>query len=146
MFDTIEQQTKLTRLAWFIALATLVVGQLHALARVRTDDGGSDLDLGLTARWAEPAGRALDPLLSWAGPDTVYLTHGKWWLFELGIMIATGVMVMRLRAPYGVELWGWRLFLIGYTLLALGAGAYYWGCCGTTSLATDTTAPRSTTT
>ena len=36
-------------------------------------------------------------------------------------------MVMRLRAPYGVELWGWRLMLVGYALLALGAGTYYWG-------------------
>ena len=36
-------------------------------------------------------------------------------------------MVMRLRAPYGVEKWGWRLFLVGYVLLALGAGTYYWG-------------------
>ncbi len=36
-------------------------------------------------------------------------------------------MVMRLRAPYGVEKWGWRLILVGYALLALGAGTYYWG-------------------
>ena len=36
-------------------------------------------------------------------------------------------MVMRLRAPYGVELWGWRIFLLGYALLAASAGIYYWG-------------------
>lgn len=127
MFDTIETQRRLTRWAWLTALATLVIGQLHALARFRTDDGRSDLDLPLTGLWARPAGEALDPLLSWAGPDTVYLTYGKWWLLALGVMVATGVMVMRLRAPYGVELWGWRLMLVGYALLALGAGAYYWG-------------------
>ncbi len=127
MFDSIEQQQKVTRLAWFVALATLVIGQLHALARHRTEDGKSDLDMTSTSFWAEPAGRALDPLLSWAGPDTVYLTYGKWWLIALGITAAAGYMVMRLRAPYGMEKWGWRLFLVGYVLLAAGAGTYYWG-------------------
>ena len=127
MFDTTESQTRLTKLAWGTALATLVIGQLHALARHRTEDGRSDLDLPATAFWAEPAGRALDPLLSWAGPDTVYLAYGKWWMLAIGVMVAAGVMVMRLRAPYGVERWGWRIMLVGYVLLALGAGAFYWG-------------------
>ena len=127
MFDTIEAQNRLTRWAWLTALATLVIGQLHALARFRTEDGKSDLDLPLTGFWAEPAGQALDPLLSWGGPDTVYLAYGKWWVLALGILVAAGVMVMRLRAPYGVELWGWRLTLVGYALLALGTGTYYWG-------------------
>ena len=127
MFDSPEAQAKLTRLAWLTALATLVIGQLHALARHRTEDGKSDLDLSSTSWWAEPAGRALDPLLSWAGPDTVYLTYGKWWVIALGVMVAVGVMVMRLRAPYGVERWGWRLTLVGLALLAMGAGTYYWG-------------------
>jgi len=127
MFDTAESQRRLTRWSWFTALATLVIGQLHALARFRTEDGKADLDLPLTAFWAEPAGRALDPLIDWAGPDTVYLTYGKWWAVAIGVMVATGFMVMRIRAPYGAELWGWRLFLIGYALLALGAGVYYWG-------------------
>ena len=127
MFDTSESQARLTRWAWGTALATLVIGQLHALARHRTEDGKSDLDLATTSFWAEPAGRALDPLLSWAGPDTVYLTYGKWWIFALGVVAVVGYMVMRLRAPYGVELWGWRIMLVGYVLLALGAGAFYWG-------------------
>lgn len=127
MFDTTEQQVRLTRLAWLSALATLVIGQLHALARFQTADGMSDLDLPPTAFWAEPAARALDPLISWAGADTVYLTYGKWWPIALGVMVVAGFMVMRLRALYGAERWAWRLFLLGYTLLALGAGTYYWG-------------------
>ena len=127
MFDTAEQQARLTRWAWLSALATLVVGQLHALARFQTGDGKADLDLPLTGVWAKPAGRALDPLLSWADPDTVYLTYGKWWMVALGVMAAAAVMVMRLRAPYGAEKWGWRLFIVGNVLLALGAGTYYWG-------------------
>ena len=127
MLDTTESQARLTRWAWGSALAMLVIGQLHALARHRTEDGKSDLDMTSTSFWAEPAGRALDPLLSWAGPDTVYLTYGKLWLPAMAISLAAGVMVMRLRAPYGVERWGWRLMLVGLTLLALGAGTYYWG-------------------
>jgi len=127
MFDTPEQQARLTRWAWLTALATLVIGQLHALARFRTEDGKPDLDLPLTGWWAEPAERVFSPLLDWAGPDTVYLTYGKWWLVALGVTAAAGFMTMRLRAPYGVEKWGWRIFLTGYVLLALGAGTYYWG-------------------
>ena len=48
MFDTTESQTRLTKLAWGTAFATLVIGQLHALARHRTEDGKSDLDLPAT--------------------------------------------------------------------------------------------------
>ena len=48
MFDTTESQTRLTKLAWGTAFATLVIGQLHALARHRTEDGKSDLDLAAT--------------------------------------------------------------------------------------------------
>jgi hypothetical protein len=127
MFESTKTQDRLTRAAWLVALATLVMGQLHALARHATEEGKSDLELPLTAFWAEPAARALDPLLGWADPDTVYLTYGKWWAPALGVMVAAGFMVMRLRAPYGVERWGWRLFLVGYALLCLGVGAYYWG-------------------
>jgi hypothetical protein len=127
MFDTHESQQRITRWSWLVALATLLVGQLHALARFRTEDGKSDLDLPLTALWAEPADRALEPLLGWASADTVYLTYGKWWVVALGVMVAAGFMVMRRRAPYGVELWGWRIFLVGYTLLTVSVGAYYWG-------------------
>ena len=127
MFDTADQQLRITRWAWLTSLATLVIGQLHALARHRTEDGKSDLDLVATAWWAEPAGRALDPLLDWAGPDTVYLSYGKWWTVALGVMVAAAVMVMRARQPHGAEKWGWRLFTVGYGLLTVGVTAYYWG-------------------
>lgn len=126
-FDRPDVQRRLAQAAWFTTLATLVVGQLHALARFRTADGKADLDIPTTAFWAEPAGRALDPLISWAGPDTVYLAYGKWWTIALGVMVAAGYAVMRLRAPSGAERWGWRLFLVGYAMLTVGASAYYWG-------------------
>jgi hypothetical protein len=127
MFDSPAAQERLTRASWLSALATLVVGQLHALSRHATEDGRSDLDLPATAFWAEPAARALDPLLGWGGPDTVYLTYGKWWLPAMAVTVAAGVMVMRRRSPYGAEKWGWRMLLVGFGLLALGAGVYYWG-------------------
>lgn len=127
MFDTTEQQQRITRWAWLTSLATLVIGQLHALARFQTGDGRSDLDLPLTGAWAKPAADVLEPLLDWAGPDTVYLTYGKWWTVALGVMVAAAVVVARLRQPYGAEKWGWRLFISGYGLLTVGVTAYYWG-------------------
>lgn len=127
MFDTIDAQRRVVRVAWASALATVVLGQLHALARFRTDDGLADLELPTTAFWAEPAGRVLDPLVAWAAPDTVYLTYGKWWPIAIAVMVAAGVVRMRLRRPVGLELWAWRATLLGYALLAVGAGAYYWG-------------------
>jgi hypothetical protein len=127
MFDTAQSQDRVTRAAWLVALATLVIGQLHALARFATESGESDLELPLTAFWAEPAARALDPLLSWADPDTVYLTYGKWWLPAILVTVLAGVMVQRLRHPFGLEKWGWRVMLVGMSLLAAGAGLFYWG-------------------
>lgn len=127
MFDTADQQVRIARWAWLTSLATLVIGQLHALARFQTEDGKSDLDLPLTGAWAEPATDFFEPLLDWAGPDTVYLTYGKWWTVALGVMVAAAIVVARLRQPYGAEKWGWRLFIAGYSLLTLGVTAYYWG-------------------
>ena len=127
MFDTTETQLRITRWAWLTSLATLVIGQLHALARFQTEEGRSDLDLPLTGAWAEPATDLLEPLLGWAGPDTVYLTYGKWWTVALGVMVAAAIVVRRLRQPDGAEKWGWRLFIAGYGLLTLGVTAYYWG-------------------
>lgn len=127
MFATATARARITRLAWATAWATLVVGQLHALARFRTEDGVGDLDLPLTRAWAVPAGRVVDPLLAWSDPDTVYLTYGKWWLPAFVVVAVAGAMVARHRAPEGVERWAWRLFIGGFGALALGAGTFYWG-------------------
>jgi hypothetical protein len=114
------------RLAWVMAWVALVVGQLHALARYRTEDGRSDLDLPLTGWWAEPATDALMPLLDWASADTVYYTFGKLWLpifvaFTLGAFV-----VHRRRDPQGKERWAWRIALAGYVGACVSVAAEYW--------------------
>ena len=115
MFDTTESQTRLTKLAWVTALATLVIGQLHALARHRTEDGKSDLDLPATVVLGGARGPGPRPAAQLGRPrhrlpdlrQVVDASRSASWS-------RPAYMVMRLRAPYGAELWGWRLMLVGY--------------------------------
>jgi hypothetical protein len=114
------------RLAWIGAWCALVIGQLHALARYRTDDGKSDLDLPLTRAWADPAGDLLSPLLTWASPDTVYLTYGKLWLPIFLAFTAAALVVYRHRRPHGFEKWAWRVVLVAYVGACVSVAAEYW--------------------
>jgi hypothetical protein len=126
MFESTEAQRRIGRLAWAMAWVALVLGQVHALARHRTEDGKADLDLPLTAFWAEPAGDALRPLLDWASPDAVYLTYGKLWLPIFVTFTLCAFVVRRRRQPAGVEKWAWRVALTGYTLACVAVAAEYW--------------------
>jgi hypothetical protein len=114
------------RLAWVMAWAALVVGQLHALSRYRTDDGRSDLDLPLTGAWAKPATDALMPLLDWASADTVYYTYGKLWLPIFVAFTLCAFVVHRRRDPQGKERWAWRIALTGYVGACVSVAAEYW--------------------
>ena len=114
------------RLAWVMAWAGLVIGQLHALSRFRTEDGKSDLDLTLTGWWARPATDALLPLLDWAGPDTVYYTYGKLWLPVFVAFTLCAFVVHRRRSPEGKERWAWRIALVGYVGACVSVAAEYW--------------------
>jgi hypothetical protein len=114
------------RLAWVAAWAGLVIGQLHALSRFRTEDGRSDLDLPLTGAWAKPATEALMPLLDWASADTVYYTYGKLWLPVFVAFTLCAFVVHRRRAPLGKERWAWRLALTGYVGACVSVAAEYW--------------------
>ena len=49
MFESQTSQRRIGRFAWVMAWVGLVVGQLHALSRHATVDGGEDLELPLTA-------------------------------------------------------------------------------------------------
>lgn len=126
MFETEQGQRRIGRFAWVMAWVGLVVGQLHALARYATADGKEDLEMPLTAAWAEPAMELLAPLLTWAGPDVVYVTYGKVWLPAFVGFTACAYVVYRRRQPEGVEKGVWRLVLTGYAIACVGVFLEYW--------------------
>ena len=105
---------RIARAAWWTAWFGLVIGQLHALARFRTEDGKSDLDLPLTGVWARPAEDLFSPLLDWASPDAVYTTYGKLWLVVFVGFTAMAFVAYRHRRPVGFEKWAWRVALCAY--------------------------------
>jgi hypothetical protein len=114
------------RFAWVMAWVGLVVGQLHALARFRTADGLEDLELPLTAAWAEPADDLLSPFLGWADPDIVYVTYGKVWLPVFVAFTLCAVVVYRRRRPAGFEKWAWRLAIGAYAVSCVAVFLDYW--------------------
>lgn len=123
---TRENRRRTGRLTWYAAWATLVLGQLHALSRFATEDGKADLELPATRFWAEPAAKALRPLLDWANPDAVYLTYGKIWFPVFTLLTVCALMLYRLRQPTGFEKWAWRVSITGYAAAALGVFISYW--------------------
>ncbi len=112
--------------AWVMAWVGLVVGQLHALSRFATADGKEDLELALTAAWAEPAADALSPLLTWADPDIVYITYGKIWFPVFAAFTLCAYVVHRRREPAGFEKWAWRFAIAAYSLASVGVFLDYW--------------------
>ena len=111
-----------------LAVASLFLAPLHALARMRTESGFSDFENPLAHWWAAPAMDAFGPLLDWGSPDTVYLTYGKFNVVALLAVLACALAV-RGRRPRPLrfsERWGWRLSLTSYWLLAFSMLGYYW--------------------
>ena len=125
--DTLQtHSTTVGRYAWWSAWVGLVGGQLHALSRFETADGRADLELPLTAAWAEPAVELLRPLLDWGDPDLVYVTYGKIWLpVFLGFFLCA-VLVRHRRRPQGFEKWVWRVVLLGYGWAVVAVALTYW--------------------
>jgi len=111
-----------------MALVSLVLAPLHALARMRTDDGLSDFDNPLAHWWASPAMDAFGGLLDWGSPDTVYMTYGKFYVLAVLAVLACALAVRgsRPRPLRFSERWGWRLSLTSYALLAASMFLYYW--------------------
>ena len=120
------RERQIGRLAWVMAWVAVVIGQLHALSRYRTDDGRSDLDLPLTGAWAKPTTDALMPLLDWASADAVYYTYGKLWLPVFVAFTLGAFVVHRRRDPQGKERWAWRIALTGYVGACVSVAAEYW--------------------
>jgi hypothetical protein len=121
-----DRDRLVARLSWASAWAALVLGQLHALARVRTADGAEDLDLVTVRFWAEPLGDLLSPLLTWADPDLVYVTYGKIWLPVFALFTAAAFATYRHRAPVGFEKAAWRVVLVAYVGACLSVAGEYW--------------------
>jgi hypothetical protein len=126
MFESDVVRRRIGMFAWVMAWVGLVVGQLHALARHQTVDGKGDLDLWATRVWAEPAGRALRPLLDWGSPDLVYVTYGKIWLPVFLAFTLCAFVVHHDRRPAGFEKWAWRIALTGYVWACVGVFGDYW--------------------
>jgi hypothetical protein len=123
---TTDRARLIGRLAWVSAWVALVAGQLHALARHRTEAGNGDLDLATTRFWAEPAGRLARPLLDWGSPDLVYVTYGKVWLPLFLAFTACAFVCYRRRQPGGKERWVWRTVLVAYCGACVSVAAEYW--------------------
>lgn len=119
-------ERRIGRFAWTMAWVGLVVGQLHALARFATEDGKEDLELPLTAAWAEPAADWFGPLLTWADPDIVYVTYGKVWFPVFVAFTLCAVVTYRRRQPAGFERWAWRFAIGAYALASVGVVLDYW--------------------
>jgi hypothetical protein len=115
-------------LAWWGGWLSLGVGVLHSLARFATDAGQQDVT-ELTRVWADPARRLLDPLLSFADVDHVYVVYGMLWgpLF----LVALGCAIVAARVRRGIaragERWAWRVYLAGFGLATVGVVAAYYG-------------------
>jgi len=126
MFESVETQRRIGRFAWVMAWVGLVVGQLHALSRFATEDGKEDLELPLTAAWAEPAADLLQPLLGWADPDIVYITYGKIWFPVFLAYTLCALVVYRRRQPIRFEKWAWRFAITAYALSCVAVFLDYW--------------------
>ena len=110
-----------------LAILSLILAPLNALARMRTDSGRSDLENPLAHWWAEPAMQTLHPLVSWGSPDTVYLTYGKFYVCAVLAALACALAVRSLRPRARLaERWGWRLTLTSYCLMAVSLLFTYW--------------------
>lgn len=111
--------------AWAGAAFGTFVGQVHALARIEAHP--DDLvEAPLTRIWAEPAARALRPLLDWSDPETVYMAWGKIWLPVCVAFTLAAVLAYQRRRPQRAEKWLWRVALGGYTAMTLSvAGDYF---------------------
>ena len=112
-----------------LAVASIPLAPLNALARMQTESGRSDLANPQAAWWAEPALDTLRPwLLDFAGVDRVYVTYGKFYLFA-AVAVLGCVLAAWSRRPTELrwaERWGWRLTVVGYAVVCVGHLVAYW--------------------
>jgi hypothetical protein len=106
----------------------LFCAPLYSLAYFATEAGARAAESASVQAWAEPARDLLAPLLTFASPDTVYLTYGKLFLFVWSGMLAGLVGLHARQDGHGgrLERWGFRASLVGLLLLTIGAFGAYW--------------------
>ncbi len=106
----------------------ILYSPFYALAYFASEDGASSLEAPWVAAWAGAARPILEPLLTFAPPDTVYLTYGKVGLVMiLGWMAGLLAFHARQRASAGrLEKWGFRVVFAGTVLGTLGNIGVYW--------------------
>lgn len=106
----------------------ILYAPLYALAYFATPDGAESLEAPWVAAWAGAVRPALEPLISFAPPEVVYLTYGKCFSFMvLGWM--AGLLVLHARQAASarrLERWGFRMAFAGTVLGTIGGIAGYW--------------------
>jgi len=104
------------------AAASFVLTPLLALSFFATESGAEELETGSVSAWAEPARDLAGGLLTFASADSVYFTYLKSLaLIGPALVVCAWTVRSRRRAPSSrTEVWGWRIALTGYGLLALG--------------------------
>jgi hypothetical protein len=117
------------RLAWYGGWLSILVGVMHSLARFATEAGQEDVT-SLTTFWADPARSVLEPLLTFADVDHVYVIYGMLWGPLFLVALGCAVVVRRRRSAVGMgggERWAWRVYLTGFTLFTIGGFSAYYG-------------------
>jgi hypothetical protein len=102
---------------------------MNSLARFATEAGQQDVT-ALTRAWADPARTLLEPLLTFADVDRVYIVYGMLWGPLFLIALGCAVVVRRRRSAAGMgggERWAWRVYLTGFTLFTIGGFSAYYG-------------------
>ena len=123
---------KLIRRGGLAAMLGGIVGILYApfyaLAYFGTEDGASSLEAPLAAAWSGALRPVLEPFLTFASPETVYLTYGKFFsIMVFGWMAGLLALHAKQAASAGrLEKWGFRLAFTGTVLGTIGGTGVYW--------------------
>lgn len=106
----------------------ILYAPFYALAYFATEDGASSLEAPLAEAWAGALRPILEPFLSFASPEAVYLAYGKAFTFVvLGWM--AGLLTLhaqQARHAGRLETWGFRVAFVGTVLGFLGSIGAYW--------------------
>ena len=124
--------SKLIRWGGLAAMLGGIVGILYApfyaLAYFATEDGAESLEAPWVAAWVGALRPILERFLTFAPPEDVYLTYGKFFsLMVLGWMAGLLALHARQAESAGrLEKWGFRVAFSGTVLGTVGGIGVYW--------------------